>query len=273
VGLALLKAEMGKVWSSPILEITIALMAVMSVTAVTSLNDLVIHSEFPEIFQSMVAGSVSATVGLLILPLVVMCAVLMSLSFARDYEQGLIQSTLSLPVSRKLFFVVKFFAVVLPLVLVSWFLTVFFVGASFYPDMFLVFKFSFYVLPVVFLSLMFCGGLGVLIALVIKRTIPSVLTALLANIFFWFPTTISTEYALREGASYANYLCLIPYKTGLVFLDKLLGIVPRGITPEIKNALEYTLSGSSFAVLLIFYACILVIPMFVYFYRRFEVCD
>jgi len=267
-GLALLKAEMGKVWRSPILEITIALMAIMSVTAVTSLNELVVHSEFSAAFQSMIAGSVSATMILLLLPLVVMCAVLMSLSFARDYEQGLMQSVLSLPVSRRLFFITKFFAIVLPLVLISWVLTMFFVGASFYPDMLLVVKFSCYILPVSFLSLMFCGGLSVLIALVIKRTIPSVLTAMLANIFFWFLTTIYTKKSLF----YANYLCLTPYKGNLVFLDKILGIDPR-VGLDVVNAFEFSLPANIFGVLTIFYACILVIPMIVYFCRRFEVCE
>ncbi len=271
--LALLKAEMGKVWGRPILEITVALMAVMTIVSVRPLSDIVLHSEFPAAFQSAITGSVGATVASLMLPWVIMCGVLMALSFARDYEQGLIQSLLSVPVSRKLFFTVKFVAVILPLTLLSWGFTTFFVGMTFYSSPWLVLQLSFFALPVSFLSLMFCGGLSVLIALTIKRTIPAVLTALLANLFFWFPTTISTSTALWEGNSFANYLCLTPYKGALVFLDKLLGVVPKGLTESMADALEYTLSGSSFGVLLIFYACVLVIPMFVYFYRRFEICE
>ena len=207
------------------------------------------------------------------LPWVIMCGVLMSLSFARDYEQGLMQSLLSVPVSRKLFFTVKFVAVVLPLTLLSWGFTTFFVGLTFYSSPWLVLQLSFFALPVSLLSLMFCGGISVLIALTIKRTIPSVLTALLANLFFWFPTTIRTQYALMEGAGYANYLCLTPYKGALVFLDKLLGIVPIGRSSSLADALEYSLPAGSFAVLLVFYAFILAIPMFVYFCRRFEICE
>ena len=83
-----------------------------------------------------------------------------------------------------------------------------------------------------------------------------------------------------EGAEYANYLCLTPYKGALVFLDKLLGIAPIGIdmvpigrSSSLADALEYSLPAGSFAVLLVFYACVLVIPMFVYFSRRFEICE
>jgi hypothetical protein len=272
-GLSLLRAELGKVWGKPILEITVALMVVLTLISVQPITDIFSHSEFSSVFQDALTRSVSTTVASLMLPWVIMCGVLMALSFARDYESGLMQSILSVPVSRRLFFVVKFFAIVLPLVLLSWVFTTFFVGLTFYTSPWLVLQCCFFALPVSFLSLMFCGGLGVLVALVVKRTIPAVLTSLLANFFVWYPATIPTEMALRDGVGYANYLCLTPQKGALVFLDRLLGIVPRGLTPQIADALEYTLPTYSFAVLLFFFACILVIPMFVYFCRRFEICE
>jgi ABC-type transport system involved in multi-copper enzyme maturation permease subunit len=271
VGLALLKAELGKVWARPILEITVALMSVMSIASIKPLTEIYGQSKFSVAFQSAVAESVSTTVASLLLPLVIMCAVLMSLSFARDYEQGMMQSLLSVPVSRKLLFTVKFVAVVLPLALLSWGFTLFFVGITFYSNPWLVLQFSFYALSVSFLSLMFCGGLGVLISLAIKRTLPSVLTALLTNFFFWFPTTINMEFALREGASYANYLCLTPYNGSLTFLNKLLNVGQVSSFSPIANSLQYTLSSGSFGGLVVFYACIVVVPMFVYFCRRFEI--
>jgi ABC-type transport system involved in multi-copper enzyme maturation permease subunit len=272
---------MGKVWGRPILEITVALMAVMTLVSVSPLTQIVRHSDFSAAFQSAITGSVGSTMSSLILPSVIMCAVLMSLSFARDYEQGMMQSLLSVPVSRKLLFAVKFISVVLPLALLSWGFTTFFVGLTFYSSPWLVLQLSFFALPVSLLSLTFCGGISVLVALTIKRTIPSVLTALLANFFFWFPTTISTSTALMNGDSYANYLCLLPYNGSLVFLDKLLGIVPPigldavplGGSASLADALEYSLPASNFGLLAIFYALVLVIPMFVYFYRRFEICE
>jgi len=266
---ALLRSEMSKVWAKPILELTVAFMAVMAIFMVQPFTEIVDHSKFSIFFQSALTGSISHIVSSLMLSLVVMCGVLMALSFAKDYESGLMQSILSVPVSRKMFFVAKFFAVVLPLALLSWVLTTFFVGLTFYSSPWLVLQLSFYVLPITFLSLMFCGGIGVLVALLVKRSIPAVLTSLLANFFFWFLTTIDTSPS--GGASYANYLCLTPYKGALVFLNKLLGIVPKGIS--MTDTLEVTLSTGTFGVLLIFYACILVIPLFVYFSRRFEICE
>jgi len=272
-GLALLKAEMGKVWGRPILEITVALMAVMTIVSVRPLTEIVLHSEFPAAFQSAITGSVGDTVASLMLPGIIMCAVLMALSFARDYEQGMMQSLLSVPVSRKLFFTVKFVAVILPLALLSWGFTTFFVGFTFYSSPWLVLQLSFFALPVSLLSLMFCGGVSVLVALTIKRTIPSVLTALIANFFFWFSTTLYNSPSLLEAPSYVNYLCLTPYRGALVLLDKMLGVTPKFVAPSMADALEYNLSAGSFGVLLVFYAFVLVIPMFVYFYRRFEICE
>ncbi|MCL2135775.1 MAG: ABC transporter permease [Candidatus Bathyarchaeota archaeon] len=269
VGLALLKAELDKVWARPILEITVAFMATMAIFMVQPFTEIVDHSKFSIVFQSALAGSVSSTVASLLLPLVIMCGVLMALSFARDYESGLMLSILSVPVSRKMFFAVKFFAVVLPLALLSWILTTFFVGLTFYSSPWLVLQLSFYALPVTFLSLMFCGGIGVLVALLVKRSIPAVLTSLLANFFFWFLTNIDTLSS--GGDSYANYLCLTPYKGALVFLNKLLGLAPKAIS--MTDTLEVTLSAGAFGVLAVFWACVLVVPMFVYFCRRFEICE
>ena len=272
VGLALLKAEVGKVWARPILEVTVALMAVMATFLVQPITKIVSHSNFSVLIQSIMAENVSSVVSSLMLPLVVMCAVLMSLSFARDYESGLMQSILSAPVSRKMFFTVKFFAVVLPLALLTWIFTTFFVGLTFYSSPWLVLQLSLFALPVAFLFLMFCGSIGALVALVVKRTIPAVLTAFLVNFALWFPTTIITEVAFKEGAIYANYLCLAPYNGALVFLDKSLGIVPK-ISSDYAGALELSLSAVDFGALLIVYVSILVVPLFVYFWRGFEICE
>ncbi len=271
-GLALLKAELGKVWARPILEITVALMAVMATYLVQPITRVVSHSTFSVTLQSVVTENVSSVVSSLMLPLVVMCAVLMSLSFARDYESGLMQSILSAPVSRKMLFTVKFFAVVLPLALLTWIFTTFFVGLTFYSSPWIVLQFSLFALPVSFLFLMLCGGIGVLVALMVKRTIPAVLTSFLVNFALWYPSTIITGIAFIRGDFFANYLCLTPYKGALVFLDKLLGIDPK-VLLDYPYALELSLSASDFGALLIVYVCVLVIPLFVYFSRRFEICD
>jgi ABC-type transport system involved in multi-copper enzyme maturation permease subunit len=264
---------MGKIWARPILEITVVLMAVMSVSVIRPFTEFYKQAAFSDAFQTFLSKSVSGTVTSLMLPLIVMCAVLLSLSFARDYESGLMQSILSTPVSRKSFFVVKFFAVVLPLTLLSWFFTTFFVGITFYSNPWLVLHFSFFALPVSFLSLMFCGSLGILVALIIKRVIPAVLTALLANFFLVFLTLIDIQYAYYTfGAWFADHLCLTPYNGSLVFLDKLLGIQPS-VPFGLSEPLVSSISVGGFGVLTIFWACILVVPLFVYFCRRFEMCE
>ncbi|NLE06139.1 MAG: ABC transporter permease subunit [Crenarchaeota archaeon] len=270
--LALLKVEMEKVWSRPILEITIALMIIMAIMYTGPLTGIFPLLEFDAALNSALIGSVSSTANSLMFPCVIMCAVLMTLSFARDYEQGMMQSILSVPVSRGVYFVVKFFAVVLPLVLLSWGVTAFLVGLTFYSSPWLVLQSSFFVLPFSFLTLMFCGGISVLIALIIKRTIPSVLTAMLANFFLWFLTNLDTYQLLEEGVSYANFLCLTPYKGALLFLDRSLGISSR-YANRFPDALEFSLSGEWFGILMVFYAFVLVVPLFVYFSRRFEICE
>jgi ABC-type transport system involved in multi-copper enzyme maturation permease subunit len=149
VGLALLKAEIGKVWNRPILEITVALMVVLSVASIMPLTEIYTTGAFSVALQSAIIGSVSATMTALMLPLMLMCAVLVTLSFSRDYESGLMQSLLSVPISRRLVFIVKFVAVALPLVLLSWGITTFLWGLLFIQifGLFYVFLFLFYLFP------------------------------------------------------------------------------------------------------------------------------
>lgn len=59
----------------------------------------------------------------------------------------------------------------------------------------------------------------------------------------------------------------------LVFLDKLLGLSPKILVQQLADALEYTFSMGSFGVLMIFYVFVFVVPIFVYFCRRFEICE
>ena len=246
-------------------------MALMSVSSIAPFTQIVQKTISAQVFQSMIAQSVSATVSSLMLPLIIMCAILTSLSFARDYEQGMMQSTLSLPVSRKLYFITKFAAVILPLTLLAWFFTTFFVIITFYSNALLALQLSFFALPVSFLFLMFCGSLGVLIALTIKRTIPTVLATMLTNFFLWFTASVNTSYALSVGGDFANYLALNPYKTSLIFLNKLLNF--KEMTASQTGTFESTLPVEFYGILAIVYAFILTIPIFIYFYRRFEICE
>jgi len=185
----------------------------------------------------------------------------MSLSFARDYEQGLMQSMLSLPISRTSLFTMKFLAVILPLTFLSWGFVIFFSILNYYSNLFLVIQFVIFALPIALLALMFYGGLATIVSLVIKRTIPSALTAMLTGFFFWFITTLDTQAI----GNTAEYLALTPYKTPLVLLDRTMGVIfPPG-------SLEISLPIWVFVTLTLIYASIFVLLSFVYFVRRFEV--
>lgn len=260
-GSALLGIEMKKVWSRPILELSVILIALMSVSAIQTLNIIIIPSEAQSIFQSMVNNGVSNIMDLQMLPLIIVCSILISLSFARDYEQGLMQSLLSSPISRAKLYTIKLVAVLLPLTFLSWGFVFLFSALNYYSDFFVVIQSNLFVLPITFLSLMFYGGIATFVSLVIKRTIPSALTAMLAGFFFWFITTLNTD----SIGSIADYLVLTPYKAPLVLLGRINGLsYPVG---TIENSLPLW----NLAFLVFFYAVIFVFPTFLYFTRRFEV--
>ncbi|MEM2081122.1 MAG: ABC transporter permease subunit [Candidatus Bathyarchaeia archaeon] len=261
--LALFKAELQKDWNTPILEFAVILMTLISISAIPTLVKISVQNDAYSTFRLMVINGVSDIVTSQMLPLIMLCAILMALSFARDYEQGLMQSLLSSPISRTSLFILKFLAVILPLTALSWGFLIFFLILSYYSNVSLVLEFSIIALPIIFLALMFYGGIATLASLVIKRAIPSVLTAMSAAFFFWFITTLKTEII----GSIAEYLALTPYKAPLVLLNRIIGLsYPVG-------TLENGLPLWTFAALTLFYACIFVFPTYVYFIRGFEVRD
>lgn len=261
--LALFKAEAKKIWSRPILELAVILIALISVSSIPTLIQIEAQSKSQLAFQSMVVNGISAIMTSQMQPLIILCSILMSLSFARDYEQGLMQSMLSLPISRTSLFTMKFLAVILPLTFLSWGFIIFFSILNYYSNLFLVIQFAIFALPIAFLSLMFYGGLATLVSLVIKRTIPSALTAMLAGFFFWFITTLDTQTI----GNIAESLALTPYKAPLVLLDRTIGVRFKYLPGTLENSLPVWI----FVTLTFIYASIFVLLSFVYFVRRFEV--
>lgn len=265
INLDLFKAEVRKAWSFPILEFAVGFVALVAINRVPALLDAALQSDFQSFFNSWVADSLSSNITSQMLPLVILCGILVSLSFARDYEQGLMQTLLSSPVSRSSVFIIKFLAVVIPLTLISWVVTLLILVLNFYSDaatMFTVIQFTAVALPITLLALTFYAGLATLIALTIKRTIPSVLTSLLLGFSAWFITELNTEAI----GGLANYLALTPYRAPLVSLGRILGL-----TYSPAEALENVLPAWNFIGLTVFYALVFVIPMYLYFIRRFEV--
>jgi ABC-type transport system involved in multi-copper enzyme maturation permease subunit len=261
----LFKAEVRKAWSFPILEFAVGFVALVAINRVPALLDVALQSEFQSSFNSWVADALSSNITSQMLPLVILCGILVSLSFARDYEQGLMQTLLSSPVSRASVFIIKFLAVVIPLTLISWVVTLLILVLNFYSDaatVFTVIQFATVALPITFLALTFYAGLATLIALTIKRTIPTVLTSILLGFSAWFITELNTDAI----GGIANYLALTPYRAPLVSLGRTLGL-----TYSPPDALENVLPTWNFIGLTVFYALVFVIPMYLYFTRRFEV--
>lgn len=258
---AFFKAEMKKVWSRPILELAVILIAIISFSAISTLVWVGAQSQSQLEFQTLVVNGISAILNRQMQPLIILCSILMALSFARDYEQGLLQSMLSLPISRSSLFATKFLAVIIPLTFLSWGFIILFSMLNYYSNPVLVIQFSIIALPIAFLSLLFYGGLATLISLILKRTIPSALTAMLAGFFFWFITTLNTQTI----GNTAGFLSLTPFKAPLVLLDRTIGV--QGLPGSLESSLPIWI----FVTLTTIYAIILVFPSFIYFVRRFEV--
>jgi ABC-type transport system involved in multi-copper enzyme maturation permease subunit len=187
--LSLFNAEFRKAWSFPILELAVGLVALISISSIQTLQQIVAQPNFEATFNSLVVNSLSATMNSQLLLLGLLCGILVSLSFTRDYEQGLTQTLLSWPISRSSLFVVKLVVVVLPLALLSWILTSAIVVLNFYGTMsttLAVLGASAWIFPVTLLALMFYGGVATVVALVVKRTIPTVLSVALIGFFVWF---------------------------------------------------------------------------------------
>jgi len=263
LNLTLLKAELQKVWSRPIFELTLGLVFLISLNSTSTLFEIATQSDLQSKFSTLVAESFVNIMSFQMLPLVLFCGLIVSLSFARDYEQGQMQTLLSLPVSRASLFAVKFAAVVIPLALVSWGVTVFVVLLNFSTaaNNLVVIQSAAWALPITFLAVMFYAGLAVVISLALKRTIPSVLTTLITGFFVSFVTTLRVEVI----GDIANYLVFTPYKAPTVALGRVLGM--RYPEAGYENALP----AWGFLVLIVFYALLLLVPAYLYFTRKFEV--
>jgi len=117
---SLLKAETERVWSRPVLELTSILVFLSSLSAVAPLVSVIPPDRLQAEMFSKIVDSITLYADSLTLFLGLICAVLATLSFAKDYEQGLLQTLLSLPLSRSLVFVSKLIAVTVPITLIAW---------------------------------------------------------------------------------------------------------------------------------------------------------
>lgn len=260
----LLKAELQKVWNRPIFELALALVFLMAVGNASTLYEITVQTRLQSVFSGLVAESLIRGMSYQMLPLVLFSGLLVSLSFAQDYEQGLIQTMFSLPVSRASIFVVKFVAIVIPLTLLSWGATVFVMLLNFQSTVannILVLQLTAWALPITLLAITFYAGLGAIISLTVKGTIRAAFITILMGLFFWFITQLEE----RTIGALADYLVFTPYKAPLVTLGHMVGVT----YPE--TGLENALPGWGFLVLILFYALVFLVPTYLYFTQKFEV--
>jgi len=262
--LALLKADMRKVWGRPTLELAVGLVFFISITTVQTLFEITTVTRLESAFNTVVTDTLVRITSTQMLPLVILSGILVSLSFARDYEQGLMQTLLSLPVSRTSIFAVKFVAVVLPLTLLSWGITLFIMVMNYFTagNGLLVIQIAAWALPVTFFAVMFYAGLAALIALALKKTITSTLATVLAGFFVSFITTLTPEVL----GPIADYLVFTPYAAPIMTLKRVLGV--RQLA---EPGLEMSLPPWGFFILIIFYAVVFLVPTYIYFTKKFEV--
>ena len=260
----LLKAELRKVWGSPILEMAVGLIFLIALASVQTMVEIMMLTKFQSAFNSLVIEAIVKIVSSQMTPLVIISGILVSLSFARDYEQGLMQTLLSLPVSRASIFTVKFVAVVVPLTLLSWGITVFILLLNFWSTItnnLMVIQLASWALPTTFLAVMFYAGLAAMIALALKKTIPAVLTTVIIGFILSFISGLNS----RMIGAIADYLVFTPYKAPIVTLERVFGVT------KTEPGLETALPPWGFFLLIIFYAVVFLVPTYFYFTKRFEV--
>ncbi len=260
----LLKAELQKVWNRPIFELALALVFLMAVGNSTTLYDITIQPDMQSALTGLVAESLIRNIKSQMMPLVLFSGLLVSLSFAQDYEQGLIQTLFSLPVSRATIFVVKFVAIAVPLTLLSWGATLIVMFLNFQSTVVLgtvMFQLTAYVLPITLLAIMFYAGLGAIVSLIVKRTTKAAFISILMGLFFWFISQLE-EWSI---GSLAQYMVFTPFKAPIVTLGRVIGV------KYAEGAAENALPAWGFLGLIIFYVLVFLVPTYLYFTKKFEV--
>jgi len=268
--LALLKTELRRVWGFPILELAVGFLALIAVTTIYTLQEITIPSAAQATFNGIVVNAVYDTMSTQLLPIGLFCGILVALSFAKDYEQSLMQTLLSSPLSRSTVFIVKFVAVTVPLTLLTWGITMFMIALNYSlggATVSLLLQVAAASLLTTFLSVFFFGGLATLIALTVKRTIPTVLATMITGFLMFFVTTLRAETI----GSLANYIAVTPFKASLLGLGKLLGADSMRVVGLAENTLETSVPALGFLAIALVYVLALVAPMYLYFTRRFEV--
>lgn len=254
----LFKAELGKSWRRPTLELTIALLALIGAGTIT--DDVYLSSLDrldKELFRRISYTTVVSFQQLELL-MGLLCSILASLSFARDYEQGLLQTLMSLPISRTRLFLAKLLAIVVPLTVVSWVYIGFFLGLNYYFVPITLLKVLLPILFTIFVTLVFYFGIASIISIKIKKTLPSVITSSMIVMALFI-------LQLSSPASLEGYITYTPYLAPIMYLARTFNLRYLNVPIDVHQP------AWIFMGLMILYALAFTVIPHLIFTRYFEV--
>lgn len=248
----LLKAEFGKSWRRPILELAVVLVAVIAVGAAE--NKVFIRKlDNPnvDLFEEM-ANTAVVSFSWLELLTGVICSILTALSFARDYDQGLIQTLPSLHISRERLFLTKLIAIVVPLTVISWGYTAFSLGLNYYFAPAGLLKIILLELFMSYVTLVLYFGIASTVFLTIRRRVPSAIASSIIVIVLFI-------------LSFKEYVWYSPYQAPMTFLAKIFNITYLNVP------LDPNQPAWIFMSLMISYAIASTLVPYMFFTRYLEV--
>lgn len=215
---SLLKAEAERVWSRPVLELTLVLVFLLSMSAIQPLISIIPPDRLETEVFSIAADSITLYAETLTLFLSIICAILAALSFAKDYEQGLLQTLLSLPLSRSLIFASKLIAITAPITLLAWATMALSLYLNFYFLPNALIKAILPALPIFFVISLLSYSIATLISLATKRILPSILasSAMVLVLFFVSNPPVGTYGTF-------GYIPYTPLKAPVMTLMRVFG--------------------------------------------------
>lgn len=258
----LIKAELEKIWARPIFEVTVGLILLACAGSTMQLVYLIPQNRFQELFFSGIAYLVILIVDQLGFYLGLICSILVTLSFSRDYELGLLQTLMSLPVSRRSIIAIKFIAIVVPLTISAWGILIFLLGLNFYYELAILLQIALPALAILFIATSFFYCVATLISLTIKRTLPSVLVSLsLALVLFVLS---------KSPRMIGNFTLYAPLTAPVMILSRIWDV---RIYYQLSLAAEFLPSAWFFLSLTLIYCLVPIAFAYFYFTRVFEVSE
>ena len=261
-----MKAEFKNIWSSWLLEISIFIPLFSCLIYNPHLFGIFPYEDVGIAIQEMITARTISVFHSALTFMIVICSAVSAISFARDYEKGLLQTLFSLPLSRTEIFLSKMLSIVLvSSIIVSISLTITLI-LDFY------FAVSYLLKPILigflmaFAPLFFYFSLSAFIALIIRKTVASTVISIVLSYML---------QALPPALSDINYY--MPDKIPIFMLCKLLGYRS---TPSFHSGygLPSTLLANApsielLLILLVIYSIGMMTVTYTYFIKKMELAE